>query len=118
MKTHIPILSLSLVALLALGSCKKEKPCQDPSNPDCENYDPCYGKKAPSADFIIGQSSPQSYFGMASFEFISDDTLFFPFFWPFTFMAKEQGAELGAETITSRRFTRGFSNAGLGYFGI
>jgi hypothetical protein len=120
MKTHIPILSLSLIALLALGSCKKEKPCKDPSNPECENYDPCYGKKAPSADFIIGQSSPQSYFGMASFEFISDDTMFAPFYRNIDFMAKEEGAEyewkLGSETITSKRFTRGFSNAGYGRY--
>jgi hypothetical protein len=120
MKTHIPILSLSLIALLALGSCKKEKPCKDPSNPECENYDPCYGKKAPSADFIIGQSSPQSYFGMASFEFISDDTMFAPFYRSIDFMAKEEGAEyewkLGSETITSKRFTRGFSNAGYGRY--
>jgi hypothetical protein len=110
MKTHIPILSLSLIALLALGSCKKEKPCKDPSNPECENYDPCYGKKAPSADFIIGQSAASPYFGMKSYEFISDDTMFAPFYWPIDFMAKEEGAKyewkLGSETITSKRFTR------------
>ena len=106
--------------MLALGACKKEKPCKDPSNPKCENYDPCYGKKAPSADFIIGQSSPQSYFGMKPYEFISDDTIFAPFYRNIDFMAKEEGAEyewkLGAETITARSFTRGFSNAGYGRY--
>ena len=31
--------------LLSLPACKKPKPeCQDPQNPECENYDPCYGK--------------------------------------------------------------------------
>jgi hypothetical protein len=117
---NLPLLTISLLAMLALGACKKEKPCKDPSNPKCENYDPCYGKKAPSADFIIGQSSAQPYFGMDSYEFISDDTIFAPFYWPIDFMAKEQGAEyewkLGAETITARRFTRGFSNAGYGRY--
>lgn len=120
MKTHIPILSLSLVALLALGSCKKEKPCQDPSNPDCENYDPCYGKKAPSADFIIGQSSPAPFFEMKPYEFVSNDTMFAPFYRPLTFLAKEENAEyeweLGAETITDKRFTRSFRNAGYGRY--
>jgi hypothetical protein len=27
----------------------------DPTNPDCDNYDPCYGKTQPSAKFIIEQ---------------------------------------------------------------
>ena len=120
MKKFNSIFIITTFVLLALGSCKKEKPCQDPSNPDCENYDPCYGKKAPSADFIIGQSSNQSYFGMKSYEFVSDDTMFAPFYWPVTFMAKEQDAEyeweLGAETITARRFSRGFDNAGYGRY--
>ena len=117
---NLPILTISLLAMLALGACKKEKPCKDPSNPDCENYDPCFGKKAPSADFIIGQSSNVGYFGMKPFEFISDDTMFAPFYRNIDFMAKEEGAEyewkLGAETITARRFTRGFSNAGYGRY--
>jgi hypothetical protein len=117
---NLPILTISLLAMLALGACKKEKPCKDPSNPKCENYDPCYGKKAPSADFIIGQSSSDNYFGMKSYEFVSDDTMFAPFYWPIDFMAKEEGAEyewkLGSETITARRFKRSFSNAGYGRY--
>ncbi len=31
-------------------ACKR---CNDPSNPDCKNYDPCFGKTAASADFDI-----------------------------------------------------------------
>ena len=35
-------------------NCKKEKPsCQDPTNPDCENYDPCYGKKTINTFFKV-----------------------------------------------------------------
>jgi hypothetical protein len=39
--------------VLMAESCKKE--CQDKSNPDCENYDPCYGKAKTSADFTISE---------------------------------------------------------------
>lgn len=41
--------------LLTAESCKKE--CQDRSNPDCENYDPCYGKQKLTADFDIYEAS-------------------------------------------------------------
>jgi len=41
---------LIMVALFSASSCKK---CQDPANPDCENYDPCYGKTPFEADFTI-----------------------------------------------------------------
>jgi len=41
--------------LLHLSSCKEDcTPCNDPTNPDCENYDPNYGK--PTADFTMRQS--------------------------------------------------------------
>ncbi len=43
------------ISLLAIGSCKKEEPepcpCTDPSNPECVNFDPCYGAELPSAKF-------------------------------------------------------------------
>lgn len=48
-------LCLCLVAgawAASLLGCKKE-PCKDVSNPACENYDPCYGKKPVSAEFDI-----------------------------------------------------------------
>jgi len=40
----------ALALLLAMGSCRKKK-CYDPTNRDCENYDPCYGADKPNADF-------------------------------------------------------------------
>jgi len=45
---------LLLIATQYWG-CRKEcpKPCQDPTNPDCENYDPCFGKVAANADFTM-----------------------------------------------------------------
>jgi hypothetical protein len=43
------ILSLVVFAALTLSSCRKS--CQDPTNPKCENYDPCYKLKPTSAGF-------------------------------------------------------------------
>jgi hypothetical protein len=48
-----PILSLVVFAAMVLNSCKKECPCTDPSNPQCENYDPCYGKKTINTFFKV-----------------------------------------------------------------
>lgn len=36
-----------------------EDDCCDPTNPECANYDPCYGKEATSADFAILQPYAQ-----------------------------------------------------------
>ncbi|MFM2267474.1 MAG: hypothetical protein RL757_915 [Bacteroidota bacterium] len=47
-----------LAACLLMGSvvlfeqCKCDK-CEDPANPECSNYDPCYGVAKTSADFKI-----------------------------------------------------------------
>jgi hypothetical protein len=46
-----PILSLVVFAAITLSSCRKS--CQDPTNPKCENYDPCYKVKKTSAYFVI-----------------------------------------------------------------
>lgn len=42
-----------LFMLLFVACCKDD--CYEPTNPDCENYDPCYDKSLPSAQFIIEQ---------------------------------------------------------------
>jgi|GEM_PF-1994094 hypothetical protein len=49
---------VTIVALLSISfySCRKandEQACCDPTNPDCPNYDPCYGVEEPSAEFLI-----------------------------------------------------------------
>lgn len=51
LKPIIPI--ISILSILFIHSCKREKPCDDPKDPNCENYDPCYGKKPVEADFGI-----------------------------------------------------------------
>lgn len=45
------ITTLLLASVGGMQSCRKKK-CHDPQNPDCENYDPCWGKKA-NASFSI-----------------------------------------------------------------
>lgn len=47
------LLSSSLL-LLTLNSCKDE--CQDPRNPDCENYNPCIDAMPTSAAFTIKEA--------------------------------------------------------------
>ncbi len=54
-KTLMILLSTAVIGTLPIiQSCKKKEcPCQDPSNPECENYDPCYGKILPNAMFDV-----------------------------------------------------------------
>lgn len=50
------VLLLAGVVLLTLHSCKKdEEECCDPTNPECINYDPCYGSTETTAFFTIAQ---------------------------------------------------------------
>ena len=38
------LLMMIMVPMVMATSCKKEPvPCNDPTDPNCENYDPCYG---------------------------------------------------------------------------
>ena len=54
MKTNRIILILTLAALLGTISCKNK--CDDPTDMDCENYNPCYGVEKTSAYFIVEES--------------------------------------------------------------
>jgi hypothetical protein len=45
-------LTLALFVVVFFSTCKKEC-CQDPSNPKCENYDPCYGKREIKINFRV-----------------------------------------------------------------
>lgn len=44
------LMSVIILSLLGLGSCKK---CDDPCNIDCDNYDPCCGQSKADASFKI-----------------------------------------------------------------
>lgn len=36
-----------------LSSCKESCPCEDSTNPECDNYDPCFGKREINTQFIM-----------------------------------------------------------------
>lgn len=92
--------------LLTAESCKKE--CHDKSNPDCENYDPCYGQEPVTAKIEIGQ-----FFPVANPEFTNVSILEEKFIAGYIhFNCPVPNAKytwtLGAETITSQKFERSF----------
>lgn len=62
--------SMLFLAVEVTG-CKEEDECCDPTNPECANYNPCYGKMETTAFFTIAQ---QYYpVGENSDIFIEDD---------------------------------------------
>jgi hypothetical protein len=52
-KLKLRTIILFIACFGSISSCKKK--CGDKSNPDCENYDPCYKSKAADADFSINE---------------------------------------------------------------
>jgi hypothetical protein len=48
------------MAVLFLSGCCKE--CTDPTNPDCDNYDPCHNSEPANADFTINEQINNSDF--------------------------------------------------------
>jgi hypothetical protein len=56
MKFYYKLLIVVLASfVLLLPACKDD--CPDPSNPDCENYDPCFGKDTVNTLFKVRRSS-------------------------------------------------------------
>ena len=53
------LLTASLALAAGLQSCKK---CDDPANPECENYDPCLGQAPNSAAFKMYEVMPRPHF--------------------------------------------------------
>lgn len=47
------MLLLGFIAFMMLQSCKENCPCDDPTNPTCENYDPCWGKDTINTFFKV-----------------------------------------------------------------
>jgi hypothetical protein len=43
-----------VLAMLVWGGCNR---CEDPANPECKNYDPCYGQGTVSAEFTTEEGS-------------------------------------------------------------
>jgi hypothetical protein len=46
---------------VGLYSCKEECPCVDETNPECDNYNPCWDKKPATADFEMSQQPVTFY---------------------------------------------------------
>lgn len=62
---------LLLVSLCTMLSCNKSNLCKDPSNPECENFDPCYGKKSINTHFRVrpgdrGFNPPEAWCNLKS----------------------------------------------------
>ena len=89
--------------LLGLQSCKKEK-CTDPTNPQCENYDPCYGKQKLTADFDIYEASS---FYTSKWTWYATDTISSN---GVMFVARDNDVwyswQVGAETLNTQSFFR------------
>ena len=51
---NMKIYAFALILLLGLSTCRKKHcKCHDQTNPDCENYDPCYGKTTVNSNFTV-----------------------------------------------------------------
>jgi hypothetical protein len=61
MKKKIIIGILIMGFAVGLYSCKEECPCVDETNPECDNYNPCWDKKPVTADFETGRYRPGSW---------------------------------------------------------
>lgn len=78
--------------------CKPKETCTDPSNPDCENYDPCWGQAPVSAEFEF-----LAQYGVADNAVWIPETKFVGS--PVRFSAKDKNADaytwyLGVDTIS------------------
>jgi hypothetical protein len=65
---------LSLLIVCSACSCKRD--CQDYTNPDCENYNPCYGKEKPSAKFIMEEGGMREWQNGQQVEIFYPDSVF------------------------------------------
>jgi hypothetical protein len=68
-------LIIGLLAVALFTTCCKDD-CLDPTNPDCENYDPCYGKTLPSAKFIMEEGGMREWQNGQQVEIFYPDSVF------------------------------------------
>lgn len=114
MKTNKLFHTLLLMAgIVLLAQCCKPEPtppCDDPSNPECPNYDPCYGKEKPNASFFTEDRLIYPEFG--EYLWINDSILRggpVRFRSPFEDEDISHTWYIGAETISDPSVTRNFS---------
>ncbi len=99
------LLCISAVCLvLSVSQCKPRNECNDPTNPECDNYDPCYGVERLSGDFYIYESS---FVYDENWRPYSTDTITSG---GAIFVAKDNDAtyewKIGSEIITTKSFFR------------
>ncbi|MDL5051455.1 hypothetical protein QQ054_36225 [Oscillatoria amoena NRMC-F 0135] len=115
------LLLIISVSLLFVVSCKPDKQeCHDPSNKDCDNYDPCYGQNPVKAEILLAQKGDLGAFVGEYVVYINEDNRF-----PKTeirFSCPLEGAKytwtLGAETISSQTFERNFFSVPFGSYSV
>jgi hypothetical protein len=116
-------LLLVLMVAVFFTTCKRDdapEPCMDVSNPNCVNYNPCYGVQSVTADFEMWAFAPGLYEQLRSAgrstdeAFLSEDSIFQPTC--IYFKAKLRGAnylwQLGSQTITDSGDYRYFVSVG------
>lgn len=95
-----------LFAVLIMAACCKDK-CSDPANPDCGNYDACYGKKPVSAAFKIQEVLQRPTLPNGWGESFDTDTITT---YAVQFTALEEGAEyewhIGSEVLTGKSISK------------
>ena len=103
---------------VGLNSCTRNEDCDDPSNPNCSNYDPCFGQKPVETEIELSQKVAiagkfmNDYFDTAST---------FPKA-QIRFHCPLDGAKytwkLGSETITEQTFERHFFDVPFGEYSV
>lgn len=105
-----------LILLAVIGtSCQKddevtECPCTDPTNPECENYDPCWDKEEPNAKFFTEDRLTWPEFG--EYLWVHDSILRggpIQFRSPFEGPGVAHTWYIGAETLDMPSVIRNFS---------
>lgn len=109
---RLPLLLILCASLLFITNCKPEKEdCFDPTNPQCKNYDPCYGQKPVTADIELSQRIELGAIIGENVVYITDHNNIFPKS-QIRFHCPLDNAKytwiLGSETITSQTFERHF----------
>jgi len=108
------LLTLCVISLGLFQSCKDDEcPCQDETNPACENYNPCWNRKRVSADFVISNiltiNTPDWWE-----DELNPDIAFARGKVAFKAIESSKNAKytwkLGTETISGRSFVRNFNN--------
>jgi len=106
---------IGLVGVAVLMGCKKDDdptppPCNDPSNSECPNYDPCFGNEEPNASFFTEDRLIYPEFG--EYLWINDSILRggpVRFRSPFEEPGVSHIWYVGAETLETPSVVRNFS---------